>query len=103
MSNSMAGVAHCTLKDGKISKAVCHKTVSEIWTIISGSGQIWRKQDDTESITNLEAGVTIDIAVGTYFQYCSNKNDLVFICVTTPPWPGADEIIYIDKGAWVPT
>jgi len=103
MSNAMAGVAHCTLKNGKISRAVCHKTVGEIWTVISGYGEIWCKQDSTTLITPLEAGMTIDITVGTHFQYRSLKNDLVFICVTTPPWPGADEVFYVSDGVWRPS
>ena len=104
MNNAMAGTAHCTLPNGKISKPVAHKTVSEIWYILSGQGQIWRRQGTVELITNLSQGITIDIPLGTDFQYRSNEGtDLVFICITIPPWPGADEIRYIDSGAWVPT
>lgn len=104
MNNAMAGLAHCTLGNGKISKAVRHKTVSEFWHVISGSGEIWRKQDTKESITKLETGITIDIPLGTDFQYRStNHSDLVFICFTIPPWPGANEVSYVDHGAWVST
>jgi mannose-6-phosphate isomerase-like protein (cupin superfamily) len=50
------GLCHCTLPASKISKAVKHKTVEEIWYCISGKGEIWRKKDDQEDITNLESG-----------------------------------------------
>ncbi len=104
MSNAMAGLAHCTLKKGKISKIVRHKTVSEFWHVISGKGEIWRKNGGHESITKLETGITIDLPLGTDFQYRSAENsDLVFICLTTPPWPGADEVSYVNHGAWVST
>ena len=103
MNNAYGGMAHCTLKDQKISKVVRHKTVSEFWHILSGKGAIWRRDAHGESITPLEAGITIDIPLGTDFQYRSNEGDLVFICVTMPPWPGADEVSYVDKGAWEPT
>lgn len=101
MHNSMAGVAHCTLRKGVISKAVAHRTVSEIWHVISGNGEIWRRQGSQETITPLYRGVTIDIPLGTDFQYRANENDLVFICVTTPPWSGSDEAYYVDNGAWI--
>jgi mannose-6-phosphate isomerase-like protein (cupin superfamily) len=100
LNNPHGGVAHCTLKNKKISKAVRHKTVSEFWHILSGKGAIWRRDQNGESITPLEAGITIDIPLGTDFQYRSNEGDLVFICVTMPPWPGADEVNYVEKGTW---
>lgn len=56
MSNEHGGIAHCTLKKGKISKAVKHKTVSEFWHVLSGAGAIWRNDQKNESITTLEAG-----------------------------------------------
>ena len=104
MSNSFGSVAHCTLLAGKTTKAVAHKTVTEFWHVISGKGEIWRRQGDCESVTSLEPGVTIDINLGTDFQYrCLGNEDLAFLCVTLPPWPGADEVRYIEKGAWSPT
>ena len=103
IDNNYGGMAHCTLKNKKISKVVRHKTVSEFWHILSGKGAIWRKNESGESVTALEAGMTIDIPLGTDFQYRSNEGDLVFICVTMPPWPGADEVEYVAKGAWEPT
>jgi hypothetical protein len=33
MNNHLGGMAHCTLKEGVVSKAVRHKTVSEFWYI----------------------------------------------------------------------
>ena len=103
MNNEHGGIAHCTLKDKVVSKAVRHKTVSEFWHVLSGKGAIWRKNDDEEHITPLEAGMTIDISLDTDFQYRSDEGDLVFICVTMPPWSGADEAGYVEQGAWEPT
>jgi len=103
MNNTLGGMAHCTLKKGTISKIVRHKTVSEFWYIISGKGAIWRKSGKQEEITVLEEGTSIDIPLGTDFQYRSDKSDLVFICVTMPPWPGHDEVSYVEKGAWIPS
>ncbi len=70
----------------------------------TGSGEIWRKQGDNEFITSLDAGISIDIPLGTHFQYRSIQgSDMVFICVTMPPWSGADEASYVSKGAWTPS
>lgn len=103
MKNQYGGMAHCTLKANTISKAVRHKTVSEFWYVLSGKGQIWRKTHDTESITDLTPAISIDIPLGTDFQYRSSDDDLVFVCITMPPWSGADEAEYVDQGAWQPT
>ena len=100
MNNELGGIAHCTLKADKTSKVVQHKTVSEFWHVISGNGEIWRKRGNDEGITTLEAGVTIDIPVGVSFQYRSQQEDLVFVCVTMPPWPGGNEVNYVGEGAW---
>lgn len=101
MNNTSTGVAHCTLRNGTTSKAISHKTVSEIWHVISGQGEIWRKSNDNESIISLTAGTTIDIPLGTHFQYRSILGqDLVFLCITTPLWPGPDEVNFLENGAW---
>ncbi|MDP1573788.1 MAG: cupin [Coxiellaceae bacterium] len=102
-NNEHGGICHCTLKNKKTSHAVQHKTVSEFWHIISGKGEIWRKNGAEESITPLEAGITIDIPVNTTFQYRSLDGDLTFICVTMPPWSGANESFYIEKSPWIAT
>lgn len=102
-NNQYGGMAHCTLRANTISKAVRHKTVSEFWHVLSGEGQIWRKNNDAEIITDLKAGISIDIPLGTDFQYRSGSSDLVFICITMPPWSGADEAEYVEKGGWTPT
>jgi mannose-6-phosphate isomerase-like protein (cupin superfamily) len=103
MNNHLGGVAHCTLRKGTISKVVRHQTVTEFWHVLSGKGAIWRKNEGQETITDLEPGITIDIPLGTDFQYRSNDQDLVFICITMPPWPGANEVEYLNDGAWLPT
>jgi len=103
LQNTHGGICHCNLRSGKVSHAVQHKTVSEFWHVISGQGEIWRKNGTEESITPLYAGITIDIPVGTAFQYRSTDNDLQFICVTMPPWSGKDESFYVEKSPWIAT
>jgi mannose-6-phosphate isomerase-like protein (cupin superfamily) len=97
------GMAHFELGPGKISKAVTHRSVEEIWFFIAGSGQMWRKQGDNAEITDLSRGVCLTIPLGVHFQFRSLGHEpLVAIAVTMPPWPGENEAIVV-AGIWAPT
>lgn len=94
---------HATVPPGQVNRATVHATVSEIWHVLSGEGQIWRRDGSDEQTTPLRQGVSIDIPVGTAFQYrCTGAGALEFICVSVPRWPGAAEATIID-GPWIPT
>jgi mannose-6-phosphate isomerase-like protein (cupin superfamily) len=97
------GMIHSTVPAGQVNRAAVHATVSEFWHVLSGEGQIWRRDDSGEETTDLRAGVTIDLPVGTAFQYrCTGSDALEFLCVTMPRWPGDTEATVID-GPWEPT
>jgi mannose-6-phosphate isomerase-like protein (cupin superfamily) len=96
-------MAQFTLPAGKISIAVAHRTVEEVWFFVSGQGEFWRKIGVTESIVPIRPGLSISIAVGTHFQFRNDGTEpLVAIGTTMPPWPGMDEAYVVD-GRWVPT
>lgn len=93
-------MAHFTLLPGQTSLAVAHRTVEEIWYVISGTGQMWRKSNDAENVTELAAGLSLTIPVGTHFQFrCEGAEPLRAVAVTMPPWPGIDEAFEV-KGKW---
>ena len=46
-------MAHFELAAGRTSGAVAHRTVDEIWYVLRGSGQMWRRQDDGEETVEL--------------------------------------------------
>jgi mannose-6-phosphate isomerase-like protein (cupin superfamily) len=97
------GMAHFELGPGKISKAVTHKTVEEIWFFIAGSGQMWRKQGENAEITDVSQGLCLTIPLGVHFQFRSLGHEpLAAIGVTMPPWPGEDEAMVV-AGIWTPT
>ena len=97
------GMAHFTLAAGETSVAVAHRTVDEIWFVLSGHGEMWRKQDAREEIVTLEPGVCLTIPLGTSFQFRSTGSEsLAAVAVTMPPWPGDSEA-YEVVGAWLPT
>src|SRR3954447_21881913 len=60
---------HSTVAPGQVNRATVHATVSEFWHVLSGEGQIWRQDSTREETAVLRKGVSIDIPVGTAFQY----------------------------------
>ena len=100
MDGPQADMIHSTVPPGQINRATVHATVSEFWHILSGEGDIWRRDAAGERITPLRAGTSIDIPVGTAFQYrCTGDEPLRFVCITMPPWPGDHEATHL-QGAW---
>ena len=103
MAGATGNMIHSTVPPHQVNRATIHATVSEFWYVLSGRGEIWRQKGGTEELTILEPGLSIDIPVGTAFQYrCIGVEPLRFLCVTMPPWPGDQEAHSID-GPWVPT
>jgi len=102
MEGDTGGMIHSTVPPGQVNRATVHATVSEFWHVLSGEGQIWRRDGTGEATAVLERGVSIDIPVGTAFQYrCTGDDPLEFLCVTMPPWPGDEEATFLE-GPWQP-
>jgi mannose-6-phosphate isomerase-like protein (cupin superfamily) len=89
-------MAHGTLDPGGVSLAVVHRTVEEIWYVLDGQAEIWRKQGDREEVIAADAGTSITIPVGTHFQFRTLGNvQFRFIMCTLPPWPGEGEAVRV--------
>ena len=83
MDGPTGNMIHSTVPPGQINRATVHATVSEFWYVLEGQGEIWRKDSVETRVTPLVAGTSIDIPVGTAFQYrCSGPEPLKFICIT---------------------
>jgi mannose-6-phosphate isomerase-like protein (cupin superfamily) len=94
------GMAHFELAPGQTSRAVTHRTVEEVWYVLRGHGEMWRKLADHEEIVPVEPGVCLTIPLGTHFQFRAlGAEPLSAIGVTMPPWTGEDEAVFID-GVW---
>jgi mannose-6-phosphate isomerase-like protein (cupin superfamily) len=103
MDGKTGNMIHSTVPPYQVNKATVHATVSEFWYVLEGQGEIWRDDGIESSITALIPGTSIDIPVGTAFQYRNISDaELKFICIAMPPWPGDSEATYI-KGKWQPT
>jgi mannose-6-phosphate isomerase-like protein (cupin superfamily) len=89
-------MVHCTLAPGQTSLAVRHRTVEEIWYVVSGRGQVWRRQGEREETVDVGPGVGLTIPRGTHFQFRTvGAEPLTLVIVTMPPWPGDDEAIRV--------
>ena len=93
------GMAHFELAAGKISRAIHHRTVEEIWYIVGGRGRMWRRLHGADAIVDLVPGTCLTIPLGTHFQFrADGSKPLAAIGVTMPPWPGDDknEVVFVD-------
>ena len=96
------GMAHFALRPGQVSLAVKHRTVEEIWYVVAGRGEMWRKQGGREEVVALSPGVCITIPLGTEFQFRAGAGEgLEAVAVTMPPWPGEGEAVLV-AGRWNP-
>jgi len=93
-------MAHFELDAGQVSRPVAHRSVDEIWYILHGHGQMWRRQAQRQETVPLGAGTCVSIPAGTHFQFrADSSGPLAAVGVTMPPWPGDDEA-YEVPGAW---
>ena len=96
-------MAHFELAAGQVAKAVVHRTVEEIWYVLSGQGEMWRKQGQREEVVTLESGVCLTIPLGAQFQFrASAASPVSAVAVTMPPWPGDSEAVFV-QGPWEPS
>ena len=97
---SGGSMAHFQLGPGMTSRAVQHRTVDEIWYVLSGHGEMWRKQDQHEETVPLEPGTCLTIPVRTLFQFRASPDGPVsVVAITMPPWPGEGEAVAV-AGRW---
>lgn len=95
-------MAHFSLAPGRVSQAVVHRTVEEIWYVLEGAAEMWRRQGPREAVTALRAGDCLTLPLGTAFQF-RTVGDTPFcaVAITLPPWPGPDEAVAV-PGRWPP-
>jgi mannose-6-phosphate isomerase-like protein (cupin superfamily) len=100
LSLGRGSMAHFELGAGRVSRPVAHHFVDEIWYVLHGHGQMWRRQAERHAIVPLRSGTCVSIPAGTHFQFRADSGGpLAAVGVTMPPWPGADEA-YDVPGAW---
>src|SRR5260370_9531293 len=63
------GMAHFELGAGRTSVAVAHHSVDEIWYILRGHGEMWRRQGDRQEKVLLEPGTCLSIPTGPHVPF----------------------------------
>lgn len=93
-------MAHFELGAGRVARAVTHRTVEEVWFVVAGRGEMWRRQGEREETVALEPGVCLTIPLGTHFQFRASPTEAIAaVGVTMPPWPGESEAVAV-RGPW---
>ena len=89
-------MVHCTLPPGAVSLAVVHRTVDELWYVLAGTGELWRRQGGEERMEALLPHTAHSIPLGAHFQFRNPGHEpLSLVIVTMPPWPGMDEAVRV--------
>jgi mannose-6-phosphate isomerase-like protein (cupin superfamily) len=96
-------LTQCTLRGGACSAPVRHRTVHEIWDVLEGYGELWRKPPGglEGGVVSLWPGIGVEIPTETSFQFRATGADpLRMVLLTMPSWPGATEAILERVGRW---
>ena len=98
-----ASLCEVTLPPEQVSRPVSHRGVEEIWYILEGHGRVWRCPPGVEAgaVAPIEVapGDALTIPPRWRFQFSSGASaPLRFLCLTSPPWPGAGEAELAETG-----
>ena len=102
---SLAGgsAAHFRLAPAALSRAGRHRTVEEIWYVLDGRGEMWRRDGAREEVVPLEPGLCLTIPVGTAFQFrAAADTALSVFAVTMPPWPAESDDEWLEVAPYWP-
>ena len=104
LSLHSGSAAHFELPPGAVSLAGRHRTVDEIWYILGGSGEMWRRDGNVEEVVSFKLGLCLTIPVGTAFQFRAIGDEpLSAFAVTMPPWPTVSGDEWLEVEPYWPT
>ena len=88
LSLAAGSAAHFRLAPAGVSRAGRHRSVEEIWYILAGRGEMWRRDGAREEVVPLRPDLCLTIPAGTSFQFrATGDSPLSAFAVTMPPWP----------------
>ena len=97
-SARQASLVEVRLAAGAVSRPIRHRTVEEIWYILSGRGRVWHEGE----VREVTPGDRVVIRTGVPFQFAAGQEELCFLCFTSPPWPGPQEAESVPGGGLGP-
>lgn len=96
-------MAHFRFPAGETTPAIRHRTVDELWYVLSGRGVMWTSDGEFPDGFPISPGTCVFIPVGTVFQVrTEDEAPLEAVGATMPPWPGDGEADVV-VGPWEPT
>ena len=85
VGTTRGSLAHGTLAPDRVSLAIAHRTVEEVWYVTAGRGQVWRKQGGLELVVDVAPGTALTIPTGVHFQFRTiGPEPLCFVMCTMP-------------------
>jgi mannose-6-phosphate isomerase-like protein (cupin superfamily) len=92
---------HCRLPAHGVTQASRHKTVEQIWYVLNGVGELWRKdRRGEETVVPLSSGTSLTVPLETAFQFRNlGKSPLDIFIVNLPHWSGVGELVPV-KNHW---
>lgn len=101
ITHDAGGVAHCRLPAGSVSSPARHRTVVEVWYVLSGHGQVWREKDGDEEIVEVGTSTVVTLPVGCSFQFRASEDSVLDLLIGTfPRLPDPTEAQLV-QGHWV--
>ena len=95
--------AHFRLAPAMVSRAGRHRRVEEIWYVLGGRGEMWRRDGRREEVVALEPDLCLTIPTGTAFQFrAAGDAPLSVFAVTMPPWPAGSEDEWLEVAPYWP-
>jgi len=101
-----AGTAVFELPAHAVARAVRHPRVEEVWYVLSGEGELWRRTDDGKDlgVASLIPGWSLVLPRGTSFQFRNQGEEpLRILGVTSPLWEGDHDAQELPDPRWPPT
>ena len=103
LSLAAGSAAHFQLAPAAVSRAGRHRTVEEIWYILAGLGEMWRRDGSREEVVPLEPDLCLTIPAGTSFQFrATGDSPLTAFAVTMPPWPAGSDDEWVEVEPYWP-
>ena len=103
LSLAAGSAAHFQLAPTVVSRAGRHRTVEEIWYLLAGRGEMWRRDGTCEEVVALEPDLCLTIPAGTSFQFRAiGDSPLSAFAVTMPPWPAGSDDEWVEVEPYWP-